>query len=282
MKILRKIIENKKIVFVLDIIFIIIAVVFCSYIYKIELQKAVFITEVEQFSEENKNPVFKIGKIVLYKSANAIDNSDGKLEDINISQFTDIAIYINNKSTIQNLTAENTIKEMYIDNIKLTFNLENGKYIINYKNPKEFGKYVALENYYDNKISFNILTSNQEVENADLDNNIYYTDCSNPITLGFINKDFINNGKVLDTSGQLLFDGSILKNANVNLETISGIIEFSIHIKNNLGENFICNVVINNDLTNNQENILNGYSIEINEPEGQIYDFLKYSVPLLP
>lgn len=268
---------KRKIVFVLDIIFIIIAIIYCRYIYKTELQKAKFIAEMEQFTEENKNPIFKIGKIVLYKSANARDNSDGKLEDINVSQFTDIAIYIDNKSTNPNLTAENSIKEMYIDNIKLTVNSTEGKHIINYKNPQDFGKYVNLEKYNDDKIEFNVLASNKEIESANLNSNVFYTDCTNPISLGFINKDFINNGKVSDLSGQLLFDGSILKSANVDIDALSGKIEFMIHIKNNLGENFICNAVIDNDLSKDEESLLNGYSIEIIEPEGQTYNFLKVS-----
>lgn len=268
---------NKKIILVLDIILIIVAIVACKYIYGLELQKAKFTGGMEIFKEENKNPVFKIGKIVLYQSANAVDKSDGNLEDINISQFTDIAIYIDNKSTVKGLTAENTIKELYIDNIKITSNSFDGENILNYKNPKEFGKYTALSNFYDNKINFNVVTSNQSADNNNFNNNIFYTDCSNPISLGFIDKDFITDGKVSNALGQLQFDGSILKSAGVDLKRLSGNIEFYIHIKNNLGENFICSARIENDLTKDEESLLSGYSIKIDEPEGQIYNFLKVS-----
>lgn len=268
---------NKKIVLVLDIILIIIAIICCRYIYGLEFQRAMFTGELELFKEENKNPVFKVGKIVLYTSANAIDKSDGSLEDINISQFTDIAIYIDNKSTVKGLTAENTIKEIYIDNIKISSNSFDGDKILNYKNPKEFGKYVALESSPDDKINLNVVTSNMSADNNNFDNNVFYTDCSNPISLGFINRDFITDGKVTDTTGQLSFDGSILRNANVDLKRLSGKIEFYIHVKNNLGENFICNLVLENDLTRDEESLLNGYSIEIDEPEGQVYNFLKVS-----
>jgi len=270
---------SKKLIFIflIDVILLVVASKYCKYIYDVELQRAIFTSELEEFSKENENPVFKIGKIVLYSSANVVDNSDGKLEDIDISEFTDIAIYIDNRSVVKAITPENTIKEIYIDNIKITSNSDAGKKILNYKNPKEFGKYTALENYENEKIPFKVLTTNNEISKNDLSQNVFCTDCSNPLTLGFVNKNFITKGKVSDTSGQLLFDGSIFKNANVDLEQLSGKIEFYIHIKNNLGENFICNVVLDNDLKKNEETLLSGYSIDIDEPEGQIYNFLKVS-----
>lgn len=277
MEFFKKIIKNKKLILLIDVFLLIIAIKYCKYIYDVELQKAVYIRDLEQFVKENKEPVFKIGKIVLYRSANAIDNSDGKLENISISQFTDIAIYINNKNLTQEISAQNTIKEIYIDNIKITSNSEEGEKIFNYKNPNEFGKYFFLKNFDNNQISLNVITTNQEINEANYDNNIFYTDCSNPLTFGFINKDFIKNGMVSDKSGQLQFDGSILGNANVNLELLSGKIEFFIHIKNNLGEKFICNLVIDNDLSRDKESLLNGYSLIIDETDKNIYNFLKIS-----
>lgn len=275
MRIFSKIIENKKILLILDVVLLIVAIKYGKNIYEFESHKAKFVNQLEEFKTENKDAVFKIGKIILHSSANAIDDSDGRLENISISQFTDIAIYIDNKNKSQELSAENTVKEIYIDNIKLTMNTENGDYIFNYKNPKKFGKYLSLENYKDNRISMNVITTNEEIKNVDYNKNIFYTDCSNPLALGFVNRNFITNGVVSDTNGQIMFDGSILKNANVDLQAISGKIEFLIHIKNNLGEKFICNLTIDNDLTKDKDNLLNGYSILIEDTQGQNYEFLK-------
>lgn len=275
MNLLKKILRNKLIIFILDIILLIVAVKYCREIYKFEFQKAMFTKQLEKFSKDNENPIFKIDKVILYRSANAVDNSNGNLENISISQFTDIAIYINNKNKSQEITAENTVNEVFIDNIKFTMNTINGGYILNYKNPKEFGKYSSLQNSND-RILMNVIATNEEMNFADYNNSIFYTDCSNPLTLGFINKDFITNGKFVDSSGQLLFDGSILRSANVNLKDISGKIDFMIHIKNNLGENFICNLSIDNDLTKDEE-LLNGYSLKINDLNGREYSFLKVS-----
>lgn len=272
-----KIIKNRALLLILDIILIVICVISCKYIAEFEFQKSIFTNDLEKFVKENKKPVFKIGKIVLYSSANAKDNSGGDLSDINISQFTDIAIYIDNKNKDTKITAENTVKELYIDNIKTYLNSNMGECIVNYKNPKEFGKYSDLKKHADSKIFMNIITTNKEIGNVNYNNNIFYTDCSNPLSLGFINKDFIKNGKVSDTKGELLFDGSILKNASIDLKSISGKIQFVIHLKNNLGENFICNVSIENDLERNESEILNGYSIIIDETKNKNYSFLKVS-----
>lgn len=274
---LRKLFDNKIIILGLDIVLMIIAIICCKYIYNFELQKAVFTGQVEQFRKENEIPVFRIGKVILYSSANAVDDSDGKLENISISQFTDIAIYIDNKTKIQTTTAENTVREMYLDDIKLTMNTPEGDYIFNYKNPKKMGKFLSIEDYGNDKIWMKIISNNEEIKTADYNHNLFFTDCSNPISLGFINRNFIKNGVVSETSGQLAFDGSILKNANVDLASISGKIEFFIHIKNNLGENFLCNLVIDNDLTKDQESLYNGYSIRINDLKDEKYNFVKVS-----
>ena len=115
-----------------------------------------------------------------------------------------------------------------------------------------------------------VITTNDEIKKVDYNKNIYFTDCSNPLSFGFINRNFITNGEVSDTQGVLLFDGSILKNANVDLKAISGTIKFLIHIKNNLGENFICDVLVENNLYEKEE-IMNGYSMRIYDLENSSF-----------
>ena len=64
------------------------------------------------------NRIFSVNKIIVYSSANATD-SEATKSRLNISQFSDIAIFINNNSN-NIFTKENTIKELYLDNIKLS------------------------------------------------------------------------------------------------------------------------------------------------------------------
>ena len=68
-----------------------------------------FAKENVQVFENNKEQVFKVEKILICSSANAIDLSEKQnLQDMSIYQYTDIAVYINNG---EELTNKNTIKK---------------------------------------------------------------------------------------------------------------------------------------------------------------------------
>ena len=180
---LNKVNKINIIILVIDIILLVVSIFTYKYIFQRETGKMIYLEESERFATENKNPIFKIEKIILYSSANAIDNSNGELKNLDISQFTDIEIFINNKSKSEEISAENTVNELFIDNIKIESESDTGEKIFNYKNPLNCGKYVDLENWRDDGILFNVLNSNQKNEVANYDENIFYTDCSNPISL---------------------------------------------------------------------------------------------------
>lgn len=275
---LKKILLNKRIVLIIDIILLIMSINGYKYIYQTEQVKTMFVGEAVRFVEENSNPVFKINKLVLYSSAHAVDNSqDGRMEDIDISQFTDIAIYIDNKGKTEEITAENTINELYIDNLEIKVPSGNGEKILNYKNPKKFGKYTDLNNFQDNRIDFNVVHSNDEQMGAGFADSVFYTDCSNPISLGYINKNILTNCAIGNVNGEVKFDGSILRNASVDLKSISGNIKMSIHIKNNQDEDFICNLELDNTFEDIENGIYSGYVMKIQNTEGEEYHFLKVS-----
>ena len=276
----RKIFGNRKLVLILDILFLIVTVFCYVYIYEVEKVKTAFVSDAITFVEDNKNPVFRISKIVLYSSAYAVDNSEqGMLENIDISQFTDIAVYIDNKIKVKELTEENTINQMYIDNISLKTNNLSGNLNFNYKPSEMFGKFVDLPNYEEQGIVFNIPHSNEEQLEMGFERSVFFTDCSNPISLGFVNKNLLTNCQLgnKNVNGEILFDGSILKNANINLNDISGDIRFSINIKNNLDEDFICNVDIKHNFQDTENSIYSGYIMKVLNTEGAKYDFLKVS-----
>lgn len=274
----RKIIANKKILLLIDIILLIVSIKCYKYIFDVEVTKKSFANHAIEFVAENQNPVFRISKIILYSSAYAVDNSENhQLEDIDISQFTDMAIYIDNKGKSEEITAENTINELFVDNIKITINSDKGEHIFNYKNPKEFGKFIQLQNYENDGILFNVIHTQTEQEEADYQNNIFYTDCSNPLTLGFVNQNILTDCKINNATGVLAFDGSILKNANIDLESISGKINLSVHIKNNLGEDFVCSTGIDLEFDDSEDGIYTGYVMKIQNTEEEAYNFLKVS-----
>ena len=229
----------------------------------------------EIFSEENKNHIFKINKIMLYSSVDVVDKSEQEtLQNLNLSQYTDIAIYIDNKNYKKELTEENTIKELYIDNIKITAISSNGEKILNYKNPYLYGKYRTLQNE-ENKIKFNILHTNDENISSEYDVPTFYTDCSNPITLGYINKNVVTDYYIRANDEAVSFDGSLLKKANIKLEVLNTQIDFCIHIKNNLDEEFVCNVSIDDNLENDDGGLYTGYIMKIFEISDKEYNFIK-------
>lgn len=262
---------------IIVIIFLgIISILGYKYIFEVETLRNRYAEESVEFIENNNNPVFRIGQIILYSSASATDNSDGQLKNIDISQFTDMSIYIDNKGKIEEITPENTINEMYITNIKIESALENGEKIFNYKNPKKTGKYVELNNWQQDGILFSIINTNPKNDLANYDENVFYTDCSNPISLGFINKNILTNCEVSGEVGTINFDGSILKNANVNLADLKTKINFSINITNNYNEKYVCDLELDLDLTNEEE-IYSGYAVKMFKPEGTEYNFIKVS-----
>ena len=271
--------ENRinKIILFIDIILLVVSIIAYKYIFQVETGKRIYSEEAEQFVAENENPVFKIDKIILYSSANAVDNSNGELKSLDISQFTDIEIFINNKTKSEEITAENTINELFIDNIKIESNSENGEKIFNYKNPLNCGKYTEIENWINDEILFNVVNSNEKNREANYDENIFYTDCSNLISLGYINKNILTNCEVNSNNASISFDGSILADAGINLEELNTKITFTIHIVNNFNEKFICNVKIENDLTaeDGEDSIYSGYLMKIINPVDNEYNFIK-------
>ncbi len=263
-----------KIIFIINIVLLIVSFLAYRYIFQVETTKKIYAEESVKFVEENKNPVFKIDQIITYSSANVNDKSDGQLTDIDISQFTDIQLMINNKYKSEEITAENTISQLFITNIKVESNSESGEKIFNYKNPLNCGKYTELENYRDDGILFNIINSNEKNKSANYDENVFYTDCSNPISLGYINKNIVTNGKINTNNASIVFDGSILKDAGVDINSLNTTISFTIHIINNYNEEYVCNVKINNDLTS-EEGISSGYLMKIVNPKENEYNFIK-------
>lgn len=271
--------KTKIIQIILTIIAIILLVVVIAayrYVYSREKAKTTYAEESEEFVEENQNPIFKISKIVLYSSANTIDNSENEeLKSLDISQFTDIEIFIDNKENTSELTAENTVNNLYIDDIEITTKSSSGQKILNYKNPNNCGKYEELENYSGDSIKFKVNTNNTQNEFSNYNESNFYTDCSNPISLGYINKNIITNAAITNT-GALSLDGSILKLANVDLDEISATIEFTIHLINNYNESYFCKLKIDNELeeTSKNESIYSGYYMKVLNFDDE-YTFIK-------
>lgn len=270
-------IQNERLFFTILIIALFITfLLYYNLVFSVVFARNAFANEMIEIADQNEDTIFNIQKILLYSSANAIDNSeDQSLKDMSICQYTDISIYIDNTSSITELTNENTIKQLYIDNIVITSNADMGTKILNYKNPLDFGKFKMIETPENNRIDFNIVNTNSENENNDYANPTFYTDCSNPISLGYMNKNILTNYAVSRDVNTVSFNGKVLQEANINLEDINYTLTFKINIINNLNQKFVYNMKLDINLNDSNGGIYNGYVYKGKNTKGNEYRFFK-------
>ena len=237
---------NKKIS-VKNIIFpiMVVSLIFLSLIwgkiaYK-HIQKSIFAGNMEEIISKNENPTFSVEKIYLCSSANAIDNtSEQKLDKLGLYQYTDIAVYLNNYKD-NGLTEKNTLKKLYIDDISLDLDYNIGKPSLVYTNLLKMGSREELaqmisnsKNIQNDKIDFYIVSSNDENDVSDYGKPTFYADCSNPISLKYINE--ISAEYKVEKNSSATFDGSILGKVGIKPEDINARISFRINIVNNKDE----------------------------------------------
>lgn len=160
------------------------------------------------------------------------------LWSLDIHQYSDISLFINNHASDGNYTTKNTISKLYLDN----FNIEGtqvGTPSLSYKDVQTFGKFVDLD---ETAISD---TLTYTITNGDtVDSTVAQMDlaCKTPITLGYINKNVKEGYTVVDTTSTLQYNGSLLKTATIPLGNITPTISFDVHIENKLGESYLLNV----------------------------------------
>ena len=134
-----------------------------------------------------------------------------------------------------------------------------------------FGKYQDIIQPERNRIDFTIINTNEQNENHNYSEPTFYTDCSNPISLGFLNKDLLTNYSVSDENSAVSFNGKILQQANVSLDDINYTLNFTIHIINNLNQHFSYNMKLDVNL----DGIYDGYTYIGKDTSGTEYQFFK-------
>lgn len=212
-----------------------------------------FSDSIDEIARLNSKTVFSIDRIYLYSSADATSNETTKpVWDLNIFQFTDIALYINNRAD-EGVTYENTIKELTIDNVKFN-NIQSGTPALYYKNVNDFAKLTNLEeNKIGDSLEFNIINSGE----ADYSTPVIYSNCQNPITLEYVNTGMKENTIISDISTPLTYDGSLLRKSGILISQIECTLSFRITIINNYNQKYVATVYIDIPL----EDSLNNTSI---------------------
>ena len=148
--------KSKKIVkFIVFILLVILLAVLIKINYTDAQKKIALENTIADMTSLNSKQTFSIDKIYLYSSANATNNKTKKsMWNLNVYQYTDIALYISGNA---NNKAQNTIKELYIDNIKFdscgTGNvfIKDGK---TYNIPKAYQRVMALKSELQNPLIY--------------------------------------------------------------------------------------------------------------------------------
>lgn len=239
-KINKKISIKKVILPIMLVILLLMTIAWGKIFYK-HICMSAFANDMEEIITKNQLPTFSIDKIYLCSSANAIDNTvEQKLDNLGIYQYTDIAIYLKNNKE-EGLTDKNTIKQLYIDEIDLKLDYNIGKTSLVYTNLLKIGSKEELnqmvlnsKNIQKDKIDFKIVSTNEQNNEANYDEATFYADCSNPISLKYINE--ISTEYTVSKNSSAVFDGSILGKVGIKPEDINAKIKFRINIINNKDE----------------------------------------------
>ena len=241
-----------------------------------------FTDELDRFA--NKSSVFSLSKIYCYSSASGINNTEGKaMWDINVSQYTDIALGLSinnvNNDLTNNLSDSNlqvvdsstkySVSRIYIDNIRFSNN-NTGTLSLSYIPILNFGL-LSNEDLTEaisqqNTINFNIVDDKEILLNnitiePSIDKNLIL-----PITLRYLNSNIKTNYTITNIDEKLSFDGNILKRASIPLSSIKNEVTFTIHIITKSGEEYMYPIHLQIPLQNedNSKNIYDGsYSQEL-------------------
>lgn len=241
-----------------------------------------FTDEITNFA--NKSSIFSLSRIYCYSSASGINNTEGKaMWDINVSQYTDIALGLSinnvNNDLTNNLSDSNlqvvdsstkySVSRIYIDNIRFSNN-NTGTLSLSYIPILNFGL-LSNEDLTEavcqqNTINFNIVDDKEILLNnitiePSIDKNLIL-----PITLRYLNSNIKTNYTITNIEEKLSFDGNILKRAAIPLSSIKNEVTFTIHIITKSGEEYMYPIHLQIPLQNedNSKNIYNGsYSQEL-------------------
>ena len=114
--------------------------------------------------------------------------------------------------------------------------------------------------------------TNQENSQVNYNEANFFTDCSNPITLEYLNYD-IKTGFNMEENKSIVFDGSILKEANVSTKDLECKVKFRINIINNENQKYSCPINIKIPL----KDIYTGTTMKAKNTDESKYIFFRES-----
>lgn len=247
-RILLKELNKKSLIILFGLI---ILLLICIAIYFFFLQDVFIQKSLEKdstlFSNLNENIPFSLNKIILFSSATAETGSVNQSLSLDISQFCDIGIYLNN------VDKENTvIKSLFMNDISIS-SPELGTPCLYKKRINDLGKCSFDDSaIIGNEFNFNIVDTTNSLN---YDNYELASDGTTPIALGFFNKDIKKD--FITNRNEILYNGTLLKTAVIPQSSINCNVSFVLNIITTNDEHYICNI---------------SFDIPFEDEEGSIYD----------
>lgn len=248
---MKKTKEKNILIAIIIIIIFIVFFVLTSYVSHKLLLKKKFTKSAISFAEKNDKINFQINDIDFFSGCDAKNKDIYSIE--NLYQYTDIAIFITSPN--QEKTLENTLKSVYIDNIKFIDTPSVGNTSLYYKNVEDFAKSnISDQNIINDRLDYTITSD----DNTDLSKPVLYNNLANPIVLSYVNQNIKDNYTFFSTSTPITYDGSLLKRCGILLNSIKSKISFDINIVNNLNQSYKCTVYADIPLENDNNSIYDG------------------------
>lgn len=236
--------KSLKIISILVIILLLCVTIYIFYIQNIFIKKN-FENDNIYLYNYNKQIPFSLNKIILFSSATAQTDTINQTLSLDISQYCDIGIYLNN------VDQEHTsITSLFIDNISIS-KTEIGTPYLYRKQITDLGKTTFTEDsIIQDVFYFNIIQKDSEINYTNYE---LLDDGSTPISLGFYNKnikeDFISD------SEEISYNGTLLKEALIPQTSLNCNVSFIINIITNNNHHYICNVSFDIPFKDNQNSL---------------------------
>lgn len=248
------------------IVFLVITIFIYIFFLRNTLINKIFTEENLDFSILNENIPFSLRKIILFSSVTATGNNvNHSVLSLDISQYCDIGIYINNNDN------ENTcIKSLYIDNIVIS-SPELGTPYLYKKVVSDLGKCSFVEDSIINdRFDFNVISKDSQINYTNYE---IFNDASTPISLGFYNKNIKDN--FLTDNTEILYNGTLLKEALISTNSLNCNISFTINIITTSDEQYLCNINFDVPLEENGESLYDIGHITKEISNDEMYRFIR-------
>ena len=244
----------KKVILSFTLIIVLLITIFISYefIYLTFKNKAELENSISEIEKNEQSP-FVIEKEAIFNSASAKNNVENKKFDENnwlftLLQYTDIAIYI--KPVDKKLSESNTVKNLSIDNIKIKTSDKLSKSDLYFLDAQNFGTDKFKESDLINEnLTFTVLNDKNKDNIIKSNTPVFFSDCSNPITLKLVN--VVDENFKLATNEMYSFNSKILDKykdeTNYDLSNLDYEISFDINLTSYSNVNYTYPVLITNN-----------------------------------